>query len=118
MKSIIITKWIEPYKLLELIKQYCPDFTDYTFDTISKDINKKIFLNNIEKKFSIGLYMKNVNKFYLFNNNNNTDILGKLTELFKFNENDFTQIDGICDEVFYLVDIGKAEAGLIINNEM
>ena len=43
MKNIIITKWIEPYKLLETIKE---DYTyqDFTFDTISKTMEKKNFL--------------------------------------------------------------------------
>ncbi|PWL76861.1 hypothetical protein DBY21_05895, partial [Candidatus Gastranaerophilales bacterium] len=64
----IITKWIEPYVLLESVKKYF-DVKDYTFTGANKREVKKEFLDAIEKsakdKISMGLYMKNVNKFYL-----------------------------------------------------
>ena len=40
MNTIIITKWIEPYKLLETIKQDYK-YQDFTFDGITKNIEKK-----------------------------------------------------------------------------
>lgn len=112
MKSIIITKWVEPYKLLETIKE---DYscTDFTFDGITKNIEKKNFLKSLNfKKNSIGLYMKNVNKYYLFEKENEFDIWSKLVETFKFQTEDFEQTTDT-DKPFDMVDLGKAEASLI-----
>ncbi|MBP3820908.1 hypothetical protein J6G99_04610 [bacterium] len=113
MKSFIITKWIEPYRLLESIKKYY-SFKDFTFDGLNKlDQKDKFFKELINTKYSIGLYMKNVNKFYLFNRNENFDIIKELIEDFNFTENDFILTDDI-EKPFNMVDIGKAEAGIII----
>ena len=64
----IITKWVEPYVLLEAVKKYF-NLTDFTFVSENKDEVKKEFLAKLEeenkKQISIGLYMKNVNKYYL-----------------------------------------------------
>ncbi len=114
MKSIIITKWVEPYKLLEYIKEFC-QYSDYTFDGVTKSIEKKKFLKSLKNNTNtIGLYMKNVNKYYLFTNTNNTNILDKLIEEFKFSESDFEISEDIEERPFNLVDLGKAEASLIL----
>jgi len=64
----IITKFIEPYVLLESVKKYY-NLTDYTFTSQNKQEIKAKFLADLEKsnaeRISMGLYMKNVNKFYL-----------------------------------------------------
>lgn len=64
----IITKWIEPYVLLEKVKKYF-DIQDFEFNGQNKVQMKEKFLEAIEdanqKRISMGLYMKNVNKFYL-----------------------------------------------------
>lgn len=64
----IITKWVEPYVLLEAVKKYF-DLEDFTFVSENKEAVKKEFLAKLEeenqKQISIGLYMKNVNKYYL-----------------------------------------------------
>ena len=64
----IITKWVEPYVLLDKIKKYF-DLEEFQFNGQSKNEVKAKFLQSIEneneKQISMGLYMKNVNKFYL-----------------------------------------------------
>lgn len=64
----IITKWIEPYVLLEKVKKYF-DMEEFQFNGQNKNEIKTEFLQSIEeanqKQISMGLYMKNVNKFYL-----------------------------------------------------
>lgn len=113
MKNIIITKWIEPYKLLETIKDYY-NYSDVNFDVISKAPEKKRFLKNLENtKNSIGLYMKNVNKYYLFTRSESFDIWNKLEEIFDFTKEDFIITEDI-QLPFDMVDKGEAEAGIII----
>lgn len=64
----IITKRIEPYDLLDKVKKYF-DIIDFEFNGSNKKEIKAKFLQAIEdeneKQISMGLYMKNVNKFYL-----------------------------------------------------
>lgn len=113
MKSIIILKWIEPYKLLETIKEEYI-YTDYTFDGINKDIEKKKFFKSLENNpYSAGLYMKNVNKYYLFTKNSEFDIWTKLSEKFDIKNSDF-EISEDTAKPFEMVDLGKAEACLIL----
>lgn len=113
MKSIIITKWIEPYKLLETIKEDYK-YKDFTFDTITKNIEKKNFFKELESsQFALGLYMKNVNKYYLFSKNEYFDIWQKLVDIFEFTNSDF-EISNDITKPFDMVDLGKAEAGIII----
>lgn len=114
MKSIIITKWIEPYKLLETIKEDY-QYKDFTFDTISKSMEKKKFFKELEQsKYSIGLYMKNVNKYYLFTRNDDFDILAKLERIFGFEQDDYIIEQDSITAPFDMVDLGKAEASIII----
>ena len=138
----IITKWIEPYVLLETIKKYF-DVKDYTFTGANKAEVKQEFLKSIEKsskdKISMGLYMKNVNKFYLLTlredvsgifdgfkvpevlKNLDLTVLHKviLTKELGFTEEEQMAQDGIKyikveNEAFDMIDSGKAEASFIM----
>ncbi len=112
MKSIIITKWVEPYKLLETIKDHYA-YSDFTFDGINKNIEKQKFLKGLENSNNtVGLYMKNVNKYYLFSKESNFDIWNILIEKFSFTPEDFEMSDDI-NKPFDMIDLGKAEASLI-----
>lgn len=103
----IITKWIEPYVLLETLKKHCELKKVYTFDGFSKNNIKKEFLKALENNNSFGLYMKNVNIFYLFEGKPDID------EIFNFTAEDYELTEDI-EKPFEMVDIGKAEAGLFI----
>lgn len=138
----IITKWIEPYVLLEKVKKYF-DIEEFVFDGQNKKEVKAKFLQAIEeanqKQISMGLYMKNVNKFYLLKLRENvspildefdvSDVLKKLdltvlhkvliTKEFGYSEEEQMAQDGIKyikqeSEAFDLVDLGKAEASFIM----
>ncbi len=102
----IITKWIEPYVLLETLKKDCKLVKDFTFDGFSKNEIKKEFLKQLEKENNFGLYMKNVNKFYLFNGNVDIDKIFELTPI------DYEVTEDI-EKPFEMVDMGKAEASII-----
>lgn len=64
----IITKWVEPYVLLESVKKYY-DIEEIIFNSENKKEAKAEFLARIEeenqKQITTGLYMKNVNKFFI-----------------------------------------------------
>jgi len=138
----IITRWIEPYVLLEKVKKYF-DLKEYTFDGTNKKEVKAEFLQAIEdeneKQISMGLYMKNVNKFYLLtlredvdailNEFEVPDVLKKLdltvlhkvliTKELGYTEEQQMAQEGIKyikqeREAFDLVDSGKAEASFIM----
>lgn len=138
----IITKWVEPYVLLEKVKKHF-DIKDYTFNGMNKNEVKAEFLQAIEesneKHISMGLYMKNVNKFYLLTLRENVDgilnefevpdVLKKLdltvlhkviiTKELEYTEEEQMAQDGIKyikqeSEAFDLVDLGKAEASFIM----
>jgi len=138
----IITKRVEPYVLLEKVKKYF-DIKDYTFDGTNKNEVKAQFLQAIEeeneKQISMGLYMKNVNKFYLLtlredvsailNEFEVPDVLKKLdltvlhkvliTKELGYSEEEQMAQDGIKyikqeSEAFDLIDLGKAEASFIM----
>lgn len=113
MKTIIITKWIEPYKLLEEIKNYY-EVKDFTFLGATKLTEKEKFFEELQTgSNALGLYMKNVNKYYLFTRRETFDIWDKLIEKFDFVSGDF-EIDDDIEKPFTMVDMGKAEAGIII----
>lgn len=142
----IITKWVEPYVLLEKVKKYF-DVKDYEFDGQNKKEVKAQFLQAIEdaneKQISMGLYMKNVNKFYLLTLREDAkvqissildefdvpDVLKKLdltvlhkvliTKEFGYTQDEQMAQDGIKyikqeSEAFDLIDLGKAEASFIM----
>lgn len=100
----ILTKWIEPYVLLETLKKHHNLVKVYTFDGFSKNNVKKEFLKNLKDK--TGLYMKNVNNFYLF------DGVADIDAIFGFTTDDYKTTDDI-EKPFEIVDMGKAEAGFI-----
>lgn len=138
----IITKWIEPYVLLEKVKKYF-DVEDFEFNGQNKNEVKAKFLQAIEdantKQISMGLYMKNVNKFYLLTLREKVDtildefevpdVLKKLdltvlhkvliTKEFGYSEEEQMAQNGIKyikqeSEAFDLIDMGKAEASFIM----
>ena len=108
MSSYIIKKWIEPYVLLETLKAHY-DMKEIIFDGFSKKVLKNDFIKELQKGASFGLYMKNVNKFYVFSLNTYLN----LEDLFGFTTEDYL-ITESCDEALNLVDLGKAEASVII----
>lgn len=138
----IITKRIEPYELLEKVKKYF-DVKDFEFNGQNKEKVKAEFLQAIEdenkKQISMGLYMKNVNKFYLLTLCKNVDgilneyevpdVLKKLdltvlhkvliTKEFGYTEEEQMAQAGIKyikqeSEAFDMIDMGKAEASFIM----
>lgn len=138
----IITKWVEPYVLLEKVKKYF-SVEDFTFDGKNKQEVKAQFLEEIEKaskeQISMGLYMKNVNKFYLLKLREDVnEILDEyqvpevlktldlivLHKVIISKELEYTQEeqmaqDGILyikqeSEAFDMIDMGKAEASFIM----
>lgn len=138
----IITRWIEPYVLLEKVKKYF-ETEEFQFNGQNKNEVKAKFLQAIkdanQKQISMGLYMKNVNKFYLLKLRENVstildefevpDVLKKLdltvlhkvliTKEFGYTQEEQMAQDGIKyikqeSEAFDLVDLGKAEASFIM----
>jgi len=112
MKNLVIKKWIEPYILLETVKLYC-DFSDLTFDGINKLAQKeKMYSLLKENGKSFALYMKNVNKFYVFTPKEEFDLQSKLVEVFDFSSEDL-QIGEDGEQALSLIDMGKAEASFL-----
>ncbi len=111
MTNYIITKWIEPYVLLENAKKNY-QMKDYTFDGFNKLNVKKDFLKGINSPSTFGLYMKNVNKFYLFNSDTSIDVEKFLKDTVGLSDGDFYTTDN-CDEPFDKIDLGKAEAAFL-----
>ena len=106
----ILTKWIEPYVLLETLKTHCELQKDYIFDGFTTNAIKKEFLKSLEKEGTFGLYMKNVNKFYLFKG------IADIDKIFELMPQDYEVTDDI-NKPFDMVDMGKAEAGFILQNQ-
>ena len=138
----IITRWVEPYVLLEKVKKYF-DVEDLTFDGKTKAEMKAKLLEEIEKsskeRISMGLYMKNVNKFYLLKLREDVNeildeykvpevlrsldliVLHKviLSKELGYSEAEQMAQDGILyikqeSEAFDMIDMGKAEASFIM----
>ena len=113
MQSIIIKKWIEPYVLLETYKKYY-GMEDITFDSISKEMSKNKMIKNIQKSEgkSFGLYMKNVNKYYVFSSSENIlkDDLIKYIDV----SDEVCEISSDTDTALASVDLAKAEAVLVL----
>lgn len=128
MKHIIIIKRIEPYDLIEGIKKNfsVEDFTFIgmnKFEVLEKIISKMSEIQNEQTAF--GLYMKNVNKFYLvtsdksisemenlINKNILENILNIEPENIKAEEILLTESR---DNALTAVDMGKAEASIFIS---
>ena len=125
----IITKRLEPYDVIEGAKKYY-DAQDFTFNGRNKFEIMEEFLSklNSQKIPAVGLYMKNVNKFYLLtikeNPYNLTDIqlLNELITIeYKFTEEEQVNEIGISysadnDYAIEQIDMGKAEASFIIKD--
>ncbi len=105
----ILKKWIEPYVLLETLKKHFDMKKDFTFDGFNKNKVKQEFLKALEKENTLGLYMKNVNKFYLFYSPEIVD----LDIIFELTTKDYDLTNDI-NAPFDMVDMGKAEAGFIV----
>ncbi len=126
----IVTKWFQPYMILESAKKYF-DLKDYTFNGQNKFEMMDKFLEEIKnsEKITVGLYMKNVNKFYLLTLKNgideNNDITALYNLLFKnqfnsdehYDSDDWVEITTDTDKAFSMIDLGKAEASFIMNLE-
>lgn len=113
MSNIIIKKWMEPYILLETFKKHF-EMEDLTFDGLTKQTAKDKMLKIIEKNEgkAFGLYMKNVNKFYIFKSadKQNTDnLLGFLN--LSLEDAEITEDYEI---PLQYVDLAKAEAAIIL----
>ncbi len=108
MTHYIIKKWIEPYVLLEKLKSNY-DMKDYTFDGFSKISVKQDFFKQLKKENTFGLYMKNVNKYYLFSGVTPLN----LENLFGFGAEDYEVTDD-SEKPLSMVDSAKAEAGILI----
>ena len=112
MNNLIITKWIEPYRLLETVKVYC-ELTDYTFDGSNKIAQKNKMFSDLEKDSAkFALYMKNVNKFYVFKSEKEFDLESKLVEVIDFKKEDY-YYSGDSEDAISLVDMGKSEASFL-----
>ena len=93
MKNLIIKKWVEPYRLLETVKEYC-ELTDLTFDGMNIIVQKnKMFLALETDENNFALYMKNVNKFYVFSPKNEFDLISTLVDVFDFSSDDYDYSD-------------------------
>ncbi len=106
MHKILTTKRIEPYDILETLKKHC-EMKDFTFDGFSKNDIKQEFVKELNDDRTFGLYMKNVNKFYLFKGAVDID------NMLSLNPEDYYTTSDL-EEPFNMVDMGKAEAGFII----
>ena len=124
----IITKRIEPYDVIESAKKFY-DVTDYTFTGRNKFEILDNFLTELKslKVAGMGLYMKNVNKFYLLKikenpeNKTNIELLHSLliSEEYGFSEDEQINKQGIeystnTDYALEQIDMGKAEASFIL----
>jgi len=103
----IVTKWIEPYILLEQLKTTC-DMKNFVFDGVSKTQIKNKFFNCLKEDGYFGLYMKNVNQFYLFKG------IVDIETLLNLSKDDIKEVSD-SQTVIDLVDMGRAEAGFIFN---
>lgn len=126
----IIKKWFQPYVILETVKKYF-EVTDITFDGKTKLDSMKNFISEINssERITIGLYMKNVNKFYLLKLSNDTDSSSDITVLENLlsannfdnpNVSDFhewVEVIKDTDKAINLIDMGKAEAAFIMKQD-
>ena len=87
--------------------------TDYTFDGSNKIDKKNNMSKDIQEDNSkFALYMKNVNKFYVFTPKNDYDLLSNLIEVFGFNAEDYEFSEDF-EYALGLIDLGKAEASFL-----
>ena len=115
MQNIIIKKWIEPYVLLETYKTLYK-MRDLTFDGFSKNNAKSQMLKLISENNgkSFGLYMKNVNKFYVFTSETVLDVKN-LIESINMTDDDYILCNTVSEPIED-VDLAKAEAAVILSS--
>ena len=108
MKCLVVEKWIEPYVILEKFKKYF-ECVDLTFDGFSKTIEKKNMLTLIQNSsdLTVGIYMKNVNKFYVMTSENLSS-LSKVFEELGLDKGEISLKDD-AEEGILLIDMAKAE---------
>ena len=111
MNNIIIKKWVEPYVLLETLKKKY-EIKDLTFDGFTKNNTKQEMLKLLSDN-SFGLYMKNVNKFYVFSSNK-TITSEEITKYLELSEDDFVFTEDI-EEAISAIDLAKAEASIMLS---
>ena len=109
MNNLIIKKWLEPYVLLEALKKKY-EMKDITFDGFTKNNAKQEMLNLINDN-AFGLYMKNVNKFYVFSSDKEISTEDLINYL-EITEEDFDTSDEI-DIAIGAIDLAKAEAVIL-----
>ena len=109
--NIIIKKWIQPYLLIEYLKDFY-NVVDLTFDGSTKSKFKTRMFDAVQTG-KIGLYMKNVNKFYLLSDKANTNLKEVIKEKLSLCEGDFSA-ENDAETALALVDMGKSEASFII----
>ncbi len=110
--NIIIKKWIQPYLLIEYLKDFY-NVVDLTFDGASKNKFKQQMFAEVDSG-NIGLYMKNVNKFYVLKDKSSDTLLVDIIK----DKLDLTDADlaeeADKDKALGLVDLGKSEASFFI----
>ena len=109
MNNIIIKKWLEPYVLLESLKKKY-EMKDITFDGFTKNNAKQEMLNLINDN-AFGLYMKNVNKFYVFSSDKEISTEDLIIYL-EIAEDDFNYSEDI-ETAISAIDLAKAEAVIL-----
>lgn len=123
--SIIVTKRINPYDLLEGIKERFV-VTESIFNSMTKTLLKEQFLADLRQEGNFGFYLKNVNKYYIAQYNEPHESMKNLVEnlvlidVLNFSKDNLS----FNDEVKYLnkneealssVDLGQSEVAFIVN---
>ncbi len=140
----IVTKRIDAYNLLESIKKYF-DIVEFTFDSVTKESTKERFDQELEQaaktEITMGLCLKNVNKYYLLklkdkdsvnqilSDKGTPDVLKKLDlsvlhqvileEILNFTKEEQMAQEGVKyikkeEEAFEALDKGEAEAVFVM----
>ena len=110
MSNLVIKKWIQPYLLIENLKDFYK-VTELTFLAPTKIALKQEMFEAVNKG-KIGLYMKNVNKFYILEDMSNTDLKQLLKEKLVLVDADLEE-EADRENAISLVDLGKSEASFL-----
>ena len=95
--------------LLETIKEQSTT-EEFTFDGTNKAVLKNHFLKQLRETKGFGLYMKNVNKFYIFDTNSNIKEI--ILKSFNLTDKDY-EISEDENKAFNMIDSGEAEASIL-----
>ena len=109
--NLVVKKWIQSYLLIEYLKDFYK-VTDLTFDGATKAAFKSKMFGAVEDG-KIGLYMKNVNKFYILDDVSGTNLKELIKEKLNLSDADL-EISTDNENALALVDMGKSEASFII----